>query len=49
LYRKDWTFEQNDAVFGKCFTGKGYSHVGIIISELIDLVFKNYIVWSSRK
>ncbi len=26
LYRKDWTFEQNDAVFGKCNNPNFHGH-----------------------
>jgi len=39
LYRKDWTFEQNDAVFGKCnnpnFHGHNYELI-VSVTGVID-------------
>ena len=38
LYRKDWTFEQNDAVFGKCnnpnFHGHNYELIVSVTGEI---------------
>ncbi len=38
LYRKDWSFEQNDAVFGKCnnanFHGHNYELVASVTGEI---------------
>lgn len=38
LYRKDWTFEQNDAVFGKCnnvnFHGHNYELIVSVTGEV---------------
>lgn len=38
LYRKDWTLEQNDAVFGKCnnpnFHGHNYELIVSVIGEI---------------
>ncbi|MFV8366631.1 6-pyruvoyl trahydropterin synthase family protein [Flavobacterium sp. XS1P27] len=38
LYRKDWTFEQNDAIFGKCnnpnFHGHNYELIVSVTGEI---------------
>ena len=38
LYRKDWSFEQNDAVFGKCnnpnFHGHNYELIVKLVGEI---------------